>query len=130
MSSANATLTDMIRKILGFLPVGFWLIMLYFGGVDFMNPMNTGWHITDVPLNLWIWFGLAVLSGVLLCFDGMIPIGLIVGIIPYAYLTIMFLANGGSDVFPDVLVFPGIFFLFYIIYAVCYYTYNHELNKP
>lgn len=120
----------MIRKILGFLPVGFWLIMLYFGGVEFMNPMNTGWHITDVPLNLWIWFGLAVLSGILLCFDGMIPIGLIVGIIPYAYLTIMFLVNGGRNVFPDILIFPGIFFLFYIIYAVCYYTYNHELNKP
>ena len=50
--------------------------------------------------------------------------------IPYAYMTIMFLAQGGKNLFPDILVFPGIFFLFYIIYAVCYYTYNHELNKP
>ena len=121
----------MLRKILGFLPVGFWLIMLYFGGVDFMNPVNTGWHITEVPLNIWIWFGLAVSSGILLCFDGTIPIGLIVGIIPYAYLTLMMLlSKGDSDVIPGILVFPGIFFLFYIIYAVCYYTYSRELRKP
>ena len=120
----------MIRKILGFLPVGFWLIMLYFGGIEFMNPMNTGWHITAVPLNIWVYFGLSVLNGVLLCFDDRIPIGLIVGMIPYAYMTMMFLAQGGKNLFPDILVFPGIFFLFYIIYAVCYYTYNHELNKP
>lgn len=120
----------MIRKIIGFLPVGFWLIMLYLGGADIMNPVNTGWHITKVPLNIWIWFGLAVSSGILLCLDEMIPVGLIVGCIPYAYLTIMFLAEGGRNVFPDILVFPGIFFLFYILYAVCYYTYHHELNKP
>jgi len=120
----------MIRKILGFLPVGFWIVMLYFGGVEFMNPMNTGWHITDVPLNIWIYFGLSVLSGVLLCPDGTVPVGLITGIIPYAYMTILFLAQGGSNVFPDILVFPGIFLLFYVIYTVCYYTYHHELDKP
>ena len=120
----------MIRKILGFLPVIFWMFILYISGVEFMNPMNTGWHITAVPLNIWVLSGLSVLSGVLLCFDDRIPIGLIVGIIPYAYLTIMLLVQGGRDVFPDILVFPGIFFLFYIIYAVCYYTYHHELNKP
>ena len=120
----------MIRKILGFLPAGFWIVMLYFGGIEFTNPMYTGWRITAVPLNIWVYFGLSVLSGVLLCFDGMIPPGLIVGIIPYAYMTILLLAQGGSDVFPDILVFPGIFLLFYVIYAVCYYTYHHELDKP
>ena len=120
----------MIRKILGFLPVIFWLFILYIGGTDIGNPMNTGWHITDVSLNVWIFSGLSVLSGVLLCFDGTIPVGLITGIIPYAYMTIVFLTNGGRNVFPDILVFPGIFLLFYVIYAVCYYTYHHELDKP
>lgn len=118
----------MVRKIIGFLPVGFWLMMLYFGGVEFMNPMNTGWHITDVPLNIWIWSGLAVLSGVLLCFDGTIPVGLIVGIIPYAYFTIVLLTSGAAIL--EVLLFPGIFLLFYIVYAACYYSYHKELNKP
>lgn len=116
----------MLRKILGFLPVGFWLIMLYFGGTDVMDPMDTGWHISAVPLTVWIYFGLSVLSGALLCFDGMIPVGLITGMIPGAYLLFGFLAGGmysGA-------VIPAILTLFYIIYAVCYYTYNHEINKP
>lgn len=116
----------MIRKILGFLPAGFWTVMLYFGGIEFMNPMYTGWRITSVPLNIWVYFGLSVLSGVLLCVKGMIPIGLIVGIIPGGYLLIGFLAGGlygGTPV-------PAMLTLFYVIYAVCYYTYHHELNKP
>lgn len=116
----------MLRKILGFLPVGFWLIMLYFGGVEFMNPMNTGWHITDVPLNIWVYFGLSVLSGILLCFDGMIPIGLMLGLIPSGYLLIGIFQSGISGA----VAVPAMLTLFYIVYAVCYYSYHKELNKP
>ncbi|MBO4932422.1 MAG: hypothetical protein J6I42_09595 [Clostridia bacterium] len=115
----------MIRKILGFLPVGMGLFALFIGGANFDSP-DGAWSIARIPLNAWIWFGLSVLSGVLLCFDGLIPVGLIVGSIPYAYLFIITLTAGTYSS----LIYPGAFLLFYIIYAACYYTYNNELNKP
>ncbi len=115
----------MIRKIIGFFPVTFWLFALFIGGADFNSP-DGAWSFTNIPLNIWIWFGLAVSSGVLLCFDGTIPVGLIVGTIPYAYLFITVLTAGTYAS----LVYPGIFLLFYVVYAVCYYTCHNELNKP
>lgn len=115
----------MIRKIIGFLPVGFWLVMLFFGGADLDNP-DGGWSFANIPWNLWVWFGLSVLSGVLLCFRRMLPIGLMVGIIPNAYLLLTLLPGG----FSSVLLVPAFLTLFYVVYAVCYYTYHKEVNKP
>ena len=116
----------MIRKIIGFLPVVFWTVMLYFGGVELMNPMATGWDITRIPQDLWIWFALSLFSGILLCFRGMIPIGLMLGLIPSAYLMIGILSAG----FSGAAVVPVLLTMFYVLYAVCYYTYHKELNKP
>ena len=117
----------MIRKILGFLPVGMALFMLFLGGADFDSP-DTAWSFSNIPPNAWVWFVLSVASAVLLCFDGTVPLGLITGIIPYAYMTIVLL-TGGTPVF-EVLSSAGIFLLFYLVYAVCYYTYHHETDKP
>lgn len=104
------------RKIIGFLPLVFWLFMLYLGGISTLENA-ADWHITAVPKTLWIWASLSLASGVMLCFDSLITCGLIIGAMPSVYL---FISVVGSKNFA-VMLLPALLVLFYAVYALLHY---------
>ncbi len=118
----------MIRKILGFLPAAWW------GALTALMFIGFRADFTDVSPLLWVWFGLSVVSGVLLCFDGiLLPVGLLVGFLTNAVSCLVFFLAGPTDVPTDVnravCILMGALTLFYVLYTVCYITYHRELNK-
>lgn len=107
---------DVIRKILGFLPLVFWLFILYLGGISPLEGV-TDWSISAVPKTLWIWASLSLASGVMLCFDSLVTCGLIIGAMPSVYLLLSVI---GSKNF-TVIVFPALMVIFYAVYAILRY---------
>ena len=82
---------------------------------------------SDVPWFVWLWLLTAIVSGILLCMKKTIPAGLAVGIIPHIVIAVCALTIEFEIIVASAL---GGMIFFYIIYAICYYTYHRELNKP
>ena len=111
-SSANETRTEeILRKLIGFLPAGFWLFLFLYAGLfgEDLNPDGVTWSIANIPWNVRIYLGLAICSGVLLCFRKTVLPGLIMGVLPSVHLLI------------SQFTLPVCSILFYALYAVCYY---------
>ena len=122
---------SLIRKIIGFIPalnpaMLAWIIMSPAPATSevYRTPL---YRPDDVPWFVWLWLLAAVVSGVLLCMKKTIPAGLVVGIIPHIVLAVCALSTYFEIAVASAL---GAMILFYVIYALCYYTYHRELNKP
>ena len=122
---------SLIRKIIGFIPalnpaMLAWIIMSPGPATSevYRTPL---YRPDDVPWFVWLWLLAAVVSGVLLCMKKTIPAGLVVGIIPHIVLAVCALSTYFEITVASAL---GAMILFYVIYALCYYTYHRELNKP
>ena len=94
-----------------------------------MNPFEKGLYPGQVPWYMWLWMSAALAGSILLCFSTLIPLGLISGTVPYLVILVnSFLPTVQEAILLRRFAVFGI--LFYVIYALCYYTYHRELNKP
>ena len=123
-----------VRKIIGFIPALLPMFMAWF----FMSPMPATSEIyrtplyrpDDVPWFIWLWIALSVGSGILLCIRKLLPFGLAAGIIPYIMLFYIFLTTEWFQGWTEAYIFFGAMIFFYILYAIIYYTYHREADKP
>ncbi len=105
-----------VRRLIGFLPLVFWLFMLYLGGISTLENA-ADWSITAVPKTLWIWASLSLSSGIMLCFESLTVCGLVLGAIPSVYLLLGVIGSRNIAV----ICIPALMVIFYAVYALlCY----------
>ena len=125
---------SIIRKIIGFIPalnpaVLAWIVMSPAPATSevYRTPL---YRPDDVPWFIWLWLALSIVSGVLLCMKKTIPFGLASGSIPYIILYYIFLTDEWFQGWTEAYIFFGTMIFFYILYAIIYYTYHREADKP
>lgn len=108
-----------VRRVIGFLPLVFWLFMLYLGGCGTAETARDTWSIAAVPKTLWIWSALSLSSGIMLCFESLTVCGLVLGAIPSVYLLLGVIGSRNIAV----ICIPALMVIFYTVYALlCYFA--------
>lgn len=127
-------LCRIIGRIIGFIPTAIpvclaWLIMSPMPATSeiYRTPL---YRPADVPWFIWLWIVLAIVSDILLCMKKGIPAGLVLGALPYAAAALIILFTEQGTYPTEILLILGGCILFFILYAVVFYVYHHEVNKP
>ncbi|MGN1410480.1 MAG: hypothetical protein ACI4XJ_09940 [Eubacteriales bacterium] len=121
-----------MRKIIGFIPFsGFCVIAFLLFIPDSPNESYIKLTFSPELLLFFLCMLTSLSSAILLCI-GYIKTGLIVGAaVPVCCLVSLLpdLINPTSEANGSVAPVFFAYLMFYICYAVCYFTYHHEINK-